>query len=120
MMPNCLVHHALPDQHREERRQGVREEQERSVELLAPEIGMVECDGQEEADGEGEDHGSGSKRPVPDEDTEKRAAYGLGREDPTVVVEPDVDLPPRVQAAAVVGSEEPIDGAIDRADRRRW
>ncbi len=60
-----LVEHPLPHQRRHEARQGVRDDQQRPVDLAALHPHVVEHDGEEQAEGERDDDGGEGEGEVP-------------------------------------------------------
>ena len=100
-----------PHQQGDEAGDGVRQEQEGPVELLAADAVVVEDQRQEESDHEGEQHRAEGEDQRPHEGLAELAEDGRVGEEPDVVRQADVLLPRLVEGGAVA-----VDVEVGRAD----
>ena len=117
MKPKSLVEHSLPDQRRQERREGVGQDHDDPVVLLALHPRIVEHDREEQAEREGRRHREDGEHERPDEHGEEGPTDRLGGERPDEVVDADPDLPSRGEGLPICGGEGAV--AVVRVDDAR-
>ncbi len=100
-----LIQHARPHQTRQVRGEGVRQDHEDAVDLLAAQRRVVQDDREEETEREADEGGEGGEDERPDRHPQQGVADLLVREDAGEVVPPDEHAPAGREGLAVLGAE---------------
>ena len=92
-----VVEEARPDEDREVGGDRVRDHEQRALQLLQPQVGLVQRDREEEAEREGEEDREARVHERPDEDADERVADERVGEDRLEVLQADVRAPARLE-----------------------